>query len=133
MYKEGEKFDAVPLPEALARFSTWIKEFNSPVLVFHNAKSFDSVVFMNSVSKTCFNFDHVIGFVNSLPLFKDSLPGKKIYSQSSLVHDAVLSHNAHNALDDGVDLESLLKFHSVSESTMLKCCFPLSYVYSALQ
>uniref|UniRef100_A0A8W8IGW8 Exonuclease domain-containing protein n=1 Tax=Magallana gigas TaxID=29159 RepID=A0A8W8IGW8_MAGGI len=32
LYKEGEKLDAVPLPEALARFSTWIKEFNSPVL-----------------------------------------------------------------------------------------------------
>lgn len=53
LYKEGEKIDAVPLPEALARFSTWIKEFNSPVLVSHNAKFFDSVVFMNSVSKTC--------------------------------------------------------------------------------
>uniref|UniRef100_A0A8W8KG07 Exonuclease domain-containing protein n=1 Tax=Magallana gigas TaxID=29159 RepID=A0A8W8KG07_MAGGI len=32
LYKEGEKLDSVPLPEAIARFSTWMKEFNSPVL-----------------------------------------------------------------------------------------------------
>lgn len=75
---------------------------------------------MNSVTKTCFNFDYIIGFVDSLPLFKDLLPGKKSYSQSSLVHDAGLSYKAHNVLDDAVALESFLKFHSVSESTMLK-------------
>ena len=57
-----------------------------PVLVSHNAKSFESVVFMNSVSKTGVKFENIIGFVDSLPLFKDLLPGKKSYSQSSLVH-----------------------------------------------
>lgn len=51
------------------RFSTWIKEFNSPVLVSHNAKSFDFVVFMNGVSKTCFYFDHSIELADILPLF----------------------------------------------------------------
>lgn len=86
---------------------------------------------MNSVSKTCFNFDHIIGFVDSLPLFTDLLPGKESYSQSSLVHDAGLSYNAHNALNDAIALECLLKFHSVLESTMLKYSFPLSYVYNA--
>lgn len=133
LYKEGEKLDTVPLPEALARLSTWIKEFNSPVLVSHNAKSLDFVVFMNCVSKTCLNFDHIIGFLDSLPLLKDLIPGKKSYFQSSLVHDAGLSYNAHDVLNDAVALDSLLKFHSVSESTMMKCSSPLSYVDNALQ
>ena len=82
-------------------------------------KSFDSVVFMNSVSKTRFKFEKIIGFVDTLPLFKDLLPGKKSYSQSSLVHDAGFSYKAHNALDDSVALERLLQFHNVSKSTIL--------------
>lgn len=56
LYKDGEKLDAVPLPEALVRFSNRIKEFKSPVLVSHNAKSVTSVVFMNNVSKSMFEF-----------------------------------------------------------------------------
>lgn len=58
LYKDGEKLDAVPLPEALVRFSNWMKEFNSPVLVSHNAKSVTSVVFMNNVSKSLFEITY---------------------------------------------------------------------------
>lgn len=61
LYKDGEKLDAVPLPEALVRFSNWIKGFNSPILVSHSAKSVTSVVFMNNVSKSLFEFwSHMI-------------------------------------------------------------------------
>lgn len=71
LYKEGEKLDSVLLPEVLQRFSAWIREFNSPILVSNDAKYFDCFVFMNSVSKTCFILDHIIGFVESLSLFKE--------------------------------------------------------------
>ena len=60
--------------------------YDNPILVSHNAKSFDSVVFMNSVSKTGVKFENIVGFVDTLPHFKDLLPGKKSHSQSSLVH-----------------------------------------------
>ena len=82
LYKEGEKLDAISLPQAMEKFSLWLQNYDNPILVSHNAKSFDSVVFMNSVSKTRFKFEKIIGFVDTLPFFKDLLPGKKSYTQS---------------------------------------------------
>ena len=62
----------------MEKFSLWLQNYDNPILVSHNAKSFDSVVFMNSVSKTRFKFEKIIGFVDTLPHFKDLLPGKKV-------------------------------------------------------
>ena len=45
----------------MEKFSLWLQNYDNPILVSHNAKSFDYVVFMNSVSKTGVNFENIIG------------------------------------------------------------------------
>ena len=41
LYKEGEKLDAISLPRAMEKFSLWLQNYDNPILVSHNAKSFD--------------------------------------------------------------------------------------------
>ena len=68
LYKEGEKLDVISLPQAMEKFSLWLQNYDNLILVSHNAKSFDSVVFMNSLSKNVVYFDYIIGFVETLPV-----------------------------------------------------------------
>ena len=68
LYKEGEKLDVISLPQAMEKFSLWLQNYDNLILVSHNAKSFDSVVFMNSLSKNGVYFDYIIGFVETLPV-----------------------------------------------------------------
>jgi hypothetical protein len=43
----------------------------------------------------------VIGFIDTLPLFKVNLPGRKSYKQTSLVADILgETYEAHEAMDD---------------------------------
>ena len=68
LYKEGEKLDVISLPQAMEKFSLWLQNYDNLILFSHNAKSFDSVVFMNSLSKNGVNFENIIGFVETLPV-----------------------------------------------------------------
>ncbi|XP_052067585.1 uncharacterized protein LOC127706898 isoform X2 [Mytilus californianus] len=91
--------------QALTDFITFLSEFScKPILVGHNIKRFDCHIlynalrFYNMYSEFC---SHIIGFVDSLDVFKHVVPGLASYSQTSLV-DTLLdeTYAAHNALED---------------------------------
>ena len=79
----------------------------------HNARPFDSRVFL----KSCINADLIaqdkeviLGFSDTLPIFKDLLPKRSSCLQSSVAEDLLKrSYNAHNALDEVVILQELCK------------------------
>ncbi|CAC5400875.1 unnamed protein product [Mytilus coruscus] len=91
--------------QALTDFVTFLSEFScKPILVGHNIKRFDCHIlynalrFYNMYSEFC---SHIIGFVDSLDVFKHVVPGLSSYSQTSLV-DTLLdeTYAARNALED---------------------------------
>ncbi|XP_076102353.1 uncharacterized protein LOC143071724 isoform X2 [Mytilus galloprovincialis] len=91
--------------QALTDFITFLSEFScKPILVGHNIKRFDCHIlynalrFYNMYSEFC---SHIIGFVDSLDVFKHVVPGLSSYSQTNLV-DTLLdeTYAAHNALED---------------------------------
>lgn len=87
----GRPVDSKSAKEGLKSFVEWLKAKEMPVVLFaHNAKSFDCKCIIYSLQKgdllnsfqSC-----VVGFVDTLILFKAILPHREKYSQESLVSD----------------------------------------------
>jgi len=87
----GRPVDSKSAKEGLKSFVEWLKAKEMPVVLFaHNAKSFDCKCIIYSLQKgdllnsfqSC-----VVGFVDTLILFKAILPQREKYSQESLVSD----------------------------------------------
>lgn len=109
----------------------WLKTFHNPLLVCHNGRSFDSVVLVKTFSKfpevaleAC-----ICGFFDTLSAFREHLPGMTTYKLESLVkHTMKVSYNAHSAIEDVAILQSLIKYHKLSDETLLKHSFDVIFV-----
>ncbi|XP_053407937.1 uncharacterized protein LOC128559651 [Mercenaria mercenaria] len=119
MYHKLIPVKSTGIKVALELFQNWIKQFSRCVLVAHNA-NYDAKVFMNACEMHSINIDNLIGFADSLKLFRKLYPdrkGKGAHSQSSLVNDIFhKSYDEHNAIADVSCLkELLLSVESVKE------------------
>ena len=92
-------------------FITFLKTVKNPVLVEHNIKTFDLTFLHNNLIK-CQMWENflsiVIGFVNTLHVFKKEFPRRGSYKQDVLINDLLHeSYSAPSALDDVKALQKL--------------------------
>ncbi|XP_062607552.1 uncharacterized protein LOC134269371 [Saccostrea cucullata] len=133
MYKNGHVVPCMKTPDAVKNFMDWLQRFGKVLLVAHNAK-FDSSVLVRVMS--CIGIsasEHISGFVDTLPLFRELYPGRKSYKQVDLLKDLCTTHyDAHDAKSDALALQTLLLSLSVSSHTMLKHSFSTDFVVDNL-
>ena len=120
---------AVNPVDGLTQFLSFLSTFQNPVLVGHNIQEFDLKVLYNAMPSDVtekFN-ETVVGFVDTLPVFKLVYPALPKYTQSFLVNKLTGSeYNAHNALDDVVALCNLCKL--LDKSTLRSYMFSKEFV-----
>ena len=116
MYHDGKPVRPFPPQQAFQNFIDWLQRITPDskqlVLYAHNAKTFDVPRLLNHLDK--FNLlgefqKTVIGFVDTLPLFKAMKPELKSHKLSSLAEHFLdnSTYDAHNALADVEILKSL--------------------------
>ena len=118
LFYHGKEVSSVSIKTGLRMFSEWLSSIKTEiVLVGHNIKSFDVKHFMRHVKnqKMDSNFHMIIGYVDTLPIFKSLFPKHKSYSQTSLYTTLVGGkYIAHNAFNDVQALCSLLALPSIT-------------------
>ena len=126
--------DAIAIDVALKNFIEWLKSRMPCILVAHNCKVFDARLLVQEAEKNGVMDDlaqTVSGFADTLPAFRELLPGRESYSQENLVQDLLCkSYDAHNALSDVQTLYQLvnkflnvklLQQHSFNVSWVASC------------
>ncbi len=112
LYYNKEPVEAVYQHQGLAQFITFLSSVNNPILVGHNIKVFDLPILYNSMTDQMQNqFNKVVvGFLDTLFLFRELYPNRKKYTQPSLVSDLLNeTYEAHNALEDVKSLQNLVE------------------------
>ena len=108
---------SVSLTEGLEMFSNWLSSLNKQiVLVGHNIKSFDIKHFKRHVKyhELDSKFDMIVGYIDTLPLFKSLYPKLTSYSQTSLYAKIIGGkYDAHNAIGDVKALAELLTLPNI--------------------
>ena len=108
---EGNPVETVATKEALEQFIGYIKAIKNPVLVGHNIKTFDLRLLHHHLNKYELwdNFtSSVVGFIDTLSVFKKELPKQSSYKQSNLMDNLLNeTYAAHNSLDDVKALQKL--------------------------
>ncbi|XP_034247029.1 uncharacterized protein LOC117648577 [Thrips palmi] len=125
MYYHDEKVDTVPLRVAMSGFVSFLKEQGaSVILIAHNALRFDALIILRVMRelKIMDEFLDVCGgFVDTLHLFPEKVPGLKSYQQTSVAAQFNISTtNAHNALGDVVVLQAIVDRIGVSRFDLVR-------------
>ena len=136
LHHRGKPVNAKPAKEALKIFIEWLKAKKEPVVLFaHNAKMFDCKRIIYSLKKydLSSSFERcVVGFVDTLILFKRILPQREKYSQESLVADLLgISYGAHNSLEDVRALQKLVSYKEVNNKTLLESSFTTAFAINS--
>ena len=118
--------------EAFKTFLAWLQATEKQVvLLAHNAKCFDRKRIIHSRKKynlSSYFQDCVIGFVDTLALFKKALPNREKYSKISLVADLLgLCYSTHNFLDDVRALQRLVSCKEVSRKYLIESIFTTEF------
>lgn len=129
---------ALTLTESLKEFLEFLKSLQSKVtLIAHNGKVFDSRILIRALSAANLLSELqtvVIGFIDTLPMFKQLLPGQKSYKQEELVKDCLnKSYDAHNGLEDVKSLRDLLNHLKPDNSVLSSHSFNVEFVCQSLQ
>ncbi|KAG7158697.1 DNA polymerase III PolC-type-like [Homarus americanus] len=126
----GKPLDAKTPAFALHNFLEWIK-LRSPVLLYAHNASFDYQRFFHVIQKENLveQFQqHIIGFVDTLGMFKTEYPGLNNYKQNTLVRKFLKkSYRCHSALEDATILQELYNTtfpHTISD---FSCTFASAY------
>lgn len=127
--------DAKNANEALKSFIEWLKAKEGPVVLFaHNAKLFDCKCINYSIRKCDLmsSFQScVVGFVDTLVLFKTILPQREKYSLESLVADLLgTCYRAHDFLEDVRALQQLVSYKEVNDDVIMESSFTMNYMYA---
>ncbi|XP_063443777.1 protein PML-like isoform X1 [Mytilus galloprovincialis] len=106
LLSNGNVLPAVHIKKCLNDFISFLEKTKNNVLIGHNVQTYDCVLLYTSLQK-CNLLDKfkstVIGFIDTLPLFKLSHPGLNSYSQTNLFETFMSkSYEAHRA-DEDVD------------------------------
>ena len=114
LFLQGTIVDSVDAKEGLNRFSSWLVNFNSSImLVGHNAKRFDAKHLCRYIKDKGMQdqFSCVTGFADTLPCIRKHFPQHPGgYSQKNLVMTLLpntFKYNAHDALEDVIALATL--------------------------
>ncbi|KAK3084401.1 hypothetical protein FSP39_012922 [Pinctada imbricata] len=109
---------------ALSEFTSWLKRYQDPLLVAHNAP-YDSRVLVQAYVKSGMESDLecIGGFVDSIKTFKEVYPGKVSYKLGNLASELAptFSFDAHSADGDVNVLHHLLE-EIPNVHQMLKKC-----------
>lgn len=129
---------ALTLRECLVDFINYLKSFNRKVvLAAHNGKVFDARILLKAfLEADLFNElqSIVIGFIDTLPMFKQMFPERKSYKQEELVRDCLKkSYDAHNGLEDVKSLKDLLLHLKPPHSTLASHTFTVDFVCQSLE
>ncbi|XP_062576656.1 DNA polymerase III PolC-type-like [Saccostrea cucullata] len=129
MFKNGVQVPCKNAKDGIETFITWLKNFSNIVLVAHNAK-FDSNVIIRAMHQVGLRpSDFIIGFVDTLPLFREAVPNRKSYKQVDLMKDlCTAQYDAHDALADSEALQRLVLHLDISRAMMLKHSFSVDFV-----
>ncbi|XP_033745722.1 uncharacterized protein LOC117331232 [Pecten maximus] len=114
MYLRGKEIENVTsIHSALLDFLDFLKTLPNPILVGHNAASFDIPILTNRLREfqLCSSFANVVkGYMDTLRLARRLFPKKEVgsHSQESLVRKFLgMSYEAHNAVFDVKALQDL--------------------------
>lgn len=130
LYHNDRKMKTERKKSCLNSFINWLPD--NTILCAHNCKRFDATIIVSEVTSvnliTSFK-RKVIGFIDTLPLFKANLPGRKSYKQTSLVTDILgETYEAHEALDDTRLLLKLLTSNNLPLSGFFQHSFTIESV-----
>ena len=131
LFSHGTLVPTVSIAEALSMFSQWLGSFRQVVVLFgHNIKMFDIKHLLNHINKNKLgsNFCNIVGYVDTLPLFKSLYPNETSYSQISLYQHIVGGdYVAHNALEDVKALSKLLLSANTDKATLIRFSMSTSW------
>ena len=132
LYKNGVLImDSIQIKTCLTDLMSFLRDIENPVLVAHNAETFDAMVLCNKIIQCNISFEGVIkGFIDTLTVFRSYLPGHKCYKQEVLVRESGINYNAHDSLEDCRALEALIKHHNISVEFMIDSSFTYEYALS---
>ena len=132
LFHKGKPVPAEDSKEAFQKFFAWLKaKEKQVVLLAHNAKCFDSkriILFPKKYDLLSYFQDCVIGFVETLALFKKALPNREKYSQESLDADLLgMCYSAHNSLEDVRALQRLVSCKEGSRKYLIESSFTTEF------
>ncbi|KAJ8249265.1 hypothetical protein GJAV_G00232950 [Gymnothorax javanicus] len=111
LYQHGHALPTIPNLQALDAFLAFLHNLGRPLLAGHNARTFICPVLARALDewqRRAAFLRVTSGFLDTLPLARDLLPGQPNHKQKDLVK-AVLGEQypAHDALEDARALEKL--------------------------
>ena len=111
LFLHGRPVSAFSILEGLSMFLRWLASFNTDtILVGRNIKAFDVKHLLRHADLNGVDLGRLVGFVDTLSLFKNKYQGLPSKSQENLCHRFVGGkYNDHNSLDDVIALTSLLE------------------------
>ncbi|KAK3108256.1 hypothetical protein FSP39_004267 [Pinctada imbricata] len=137
MTVHGKDVYSEHITAGLNKFLEWLQIYNNVILVAHNGRRFDFPVLMNtmqSLKQTDVLVSTVIGFIDTLNIFKKVFPGQTDYKQETLMQSLLgTPYGAHNAMEDVKALALLVKEAKLSNKEMLPFSFPPTAVHHMLQ
>ncbi|KAK3083329.1 hypothetical protein FSP39_019577 [Pinctada imbricata] len=137
MTVHGKDVHSEHITAGLNKFLEWLQIYNNVILVAHNGRRFDFPVLMNtmqSLKRTDVLVSTVIGFIDTLNIFKKVFPGQTDYKQETLMQSLLgTPYGAHNAMEDVKALALLVKEAKLSNKEMLPFSFPPTAVHHMLQ
>ena len=124
----GKPVPAEEPKEAFEKFLAWLKaKKEKVVLLAHNAERFDSKRIIYALKKydLLSSFQEcVLGFIDTLALFKKVLPGRVSYSQESLVADLLgVFYVSHDSLEDVKALQRLVSCRGFDKNQLIESSF----------
>ncbi|XP_033734850.1 uncharacterized protein LOC117323633 [Pecten maximus] len=141
MYRYGKFVKAVSISDAFKQLYGFLSKTQNNILVGHNIQTYDCPILMHALSLcdkdiTEQFMSHVQGFVDTKKLFRIIHPSQKSYTQESLVESLLgEKYRAHDALQDVVALQKLVRSVDIDQEARLKASFSVedvmdSYTYS---
>ncbi|XP_068216108.1 DNA polymerase III PolC-type-like [Palaemon carinicauda] len=132
LYLKGKIVEALEPREALQKWLNWIRPVAPVVLIAHNCYNFDSRRLLNNYKRYGLLDELgqlVMGFIDTLPLFKELYPKMASYRQEELVTKILKeSYDAHDSLADVQSLQKLVMKHNLNDKLLLK----FSFTYQSL-
>lgn len=133
---KGNIVSSTSIEKGIEGFTSFLNTYTSVVLCGHNVKNFDTVHLLRHINTSGLrsSFDQaVVGFSDTLPMFRQMFPERSTHSQENLVRDLLgESYDAHNALGDCKALKDLVMKTS-SEKDMLQYSFEVQWAWNNVQ
>lgn len=139
---DGKAVEAIPIKDAIQALISFLKDLPSKkqkILVGHNVKAYDCHVLMNAL-KSCnmidIFHDIVIGYMDTMKLFRLSFPSLKSFSQQNLSRVLLgdnFSYGAYDALEDIKTLKKIVLLPSVISDNKHICEFSTNYVVKSME